>query len=120
MPDERLVRNSAEVVSGHSGAPEAQAREERRRYNREFMRRWRADPSHHAMERSQRQQRYYGGQKQQQIEKTSSSRQRASGGKRLCGFCWRRPALRKIVRLQVSEAAPDGYVKVRIPYCGEC
>jgi hypothetical protein len=26
----------------------------------------------------------------------------------------------KIVRLQVSESAPDGYVKMHIPYCGVC
>jgi hypothetical protein len=33
--------------------------ERRRRYNRRYMRRWRADPAHEALECEKRRQRYY-------------------------------------------------------------
>ena len=67
-------------LAGTPGAAKRRRRKSRRRYNREFMRRWRADPSHHAMERSQRQQRYYAGRNSSRSRQTPSSRQRANGG----------------------------------------
>jgi hypothetical protein len=119
MPDQELVRGSLDV-SADSGSRDQDAVEDRRRYNREFMRRWRADPFHVAVERAQRRQRYLEVHKQRKIERSASSPQARERDGKLCGFCWKRRAVRKIARLQVCESAPDGYVKVRIPYCGQC
>ena len=119
MPEQELVRGRLEIPTAEGGCV-SDAIEDRRRYNREFMRRWRADPFRLAAEQARRRERYYGGQKQRRIERAASSPHARERDKKLCGFCWKRPALKKIVRLQVSESAPDGYVKVRIPYCGEC
>jgi hypothetical protein len=117
MLDQTLVGNS------HGSRPdpgrEAGSEEERRRYNREFMRRWRADPFHLAEEQAQRRQRYYAS-KQRHIQHPAAAEKASGGAKRMCGFCWKRPAVRKIMRLQVCESAPDGYAKVAIPYCGKC
>jgi hypothetical protein len=119
MPDPTVARSSFEPLpdAGHN---EADAVEDKRRYNREFMRRWRADPFHLAMERARRRERYYGGQKQRRVSRADSSTPSSEHHETLCGFCWKRPALKKIARLRVCESAPKGYVKVRIPYCGEC
>ena len=38
----------------------------------------------------------------------------------MCGICRRRPSITEVVRLRMREKAPDGYVEVRIPYCGQC
>ncbi len=119
MPDQRLTRSSLAVPMGHTQC-EADASEDKRQYNREFMRRWRADPLHAALEREKRRQRYYDGQKQRRLNRLVSSAQSSGRKGKMCGFCWKRPAREKIVRLQVCERASDGYVKVRIPYCGEC
>lgn len=119
MPDQGRVRSSV-GISAEAESREGNPVEDKRRYNREFMRRWRADPFHLAAERAQRRQRYYAVHKQRRMERRATSRPASEGDEKLCGFCWKRPALRKIVRLQVSESAPDGYVEVRIPYCGEC
>ena len=119
MPEQGLLHSSYGVnAEARSGATDAT--EDRRRYNREFMRRWRADPFHLAAEQAKRRERYYGGQKQRRIAQVGSSPQARKRDKELCGFCWKRRAVKKITRLQVSENAPDGYVKVRIPYCGQC
>src|SRR5271155_2457535 len=83
--------------------------EERRRYNREFMRRWRADPFNHAMERKKRRDWYYDQQKQRQ-PRARPSRNRAPDEKRgVCGLCWRRPAVTTIVRLQICGTESDKY-----------
>ena len=117
MPDQ-LLGESALAAAGETQA-EAEM-EDKRRHNREFMRRWRTDPVHLARERANRRARYYDGQKQRRIERVARSPQARAHDEKLCGFCWKRAAVKKIVRLQVSESAPDGYVKVRMPYCGQC
>ena len=96
----------------------ALAAAEKRRYNREFMRRWRLDPRNHALEREKRRRWYYERHKPRlaRDEGLPANRRR----QRLCGFCSRLPATGEIARLRVSEASPGGYVKVRIPYCGQC
>jgi hypothetical protein len=45
---------------------------------------------------------------------------RNARGKLVCGFCRYRAPVREVVRLRVDEKVPGGYVKVRVPYCGEC
>jgi hypothetical protein len=94
--------------------------EERRRYNREFMRRWRADPFNQAMERKKRRDWYYERQKQRQPRERSKRCRALDQKKGVCGLCWRRPAVTTIVRLQICEGASQQYAQVRIPYCGEC
>ena len=96
----------------------ALAAEEKRRYNREFMRRWRADPRNHAVEREKRRRWYYERHKPRLARDASLSAGRQR--QRLCGFCSRLPATGEIARLRVSETSPGGYVQVRIPYCGQC
>ena len=118
MPDQALVRNSLSR-SVEKRCCEAEV-EDKRRHNREFMRRWRADPFHLAAEKAKRRERYYAVQKQRKIEHESCSPRVREQTARLYGFCFKRAAVRKIVRLRISENAPDGYVKVRIPYCGHC
>ena len=119
MSDESAMQASLGVTSETSGLPRDEI-EDRRKQNREFMRRWRTDPCHLEMERSQRRRRYYDVQKQRPNRGPGISPQTTDNEKKRCGFCWKRPAVGKIVRLQVSESAPDGYVKMHIPYCGVC
>ena len=89
-----------------------------RQYKREYMRRWRADPGHQAHERGKRKEWYH--------DRKSRETQQGCGpymndcGEPVCGFCHLRPSLETVVRLQVCDSAPGGYVKVRIPYCGQC
>jgi hypothetical protein len=45
---------------------------------------------------------------------------RNARGNLVCGFCRYRAPVREVVRLRVDEKVPGGYVKVRVPYCGEC
>jgi hypothetical protein len=45
---------------------------------------------------------------------------RNARGKLVCGFCRYRAPVREVVRLRVDERVPGGYVKIRVPYCGEC
>ena len=94
--------------------------EERRRYNRKFMRRWRADPFNHAVERKKRREWYYERQKQRPPGEGPRRNCAAEMKKGVCGLCWRRPAVTTIVRLQIREGASGEYAQVRIPYCGEC
>jgi len=78
---------------------------ERRRYNREYMRRWRADPRHRERERANR-------------ERSQCSRKlRGVRGGPVCGFCHQRRPKWKVLRL---KPAATGYIKVLVPYCGQC
>lgn len=87
-------------------AAEPSCLEARRLYNREYMRRWRADPHHRELERASRER----GQDSRKFRK-------AAQGRRLCGFCHQRPPKEEVLRL---FPAPTGYVEVRVPYCGDC
>lgn len=92
--------------------------DEQRQYNREYMRRWRADPSHQAHERDKRQQWYYDRKlrkAQQNCDPYTNDR-----GVTVCGFCRLRPSLETVVRLRICDSAPGGYVRIRMPYCGQC
>jgi hypothetical protein len=80
--------------------------EARRRYNREYMRRWRADPRHRNCERANR-------ERWQHLRKF----QDLVHGKRVCGFCHQRAPKEEVLRL---FPVPKGYVEVRVPYCGQC
>jgi hypothetical protein len=113
MDGERELRR----VAGRSDSAN-QSKEERRRYNREYMRRWRADPRHRLRELDSRVRAY---QAQKEGRAVNHRRLYIDGrGRAVCGFCWRRSPIRLVVRLRISEAARNEYVKVLIPCCGEC
>jgi len=100
------------------GARIGKRTEARRRYNREYMRRWRGDPRHRQREVESRMRAYW---KQKLRRATSERRLYINGcGQAVCGFCWRRPPVRMAERLRISEAARSGYVRALIPCCGEC
>jgi hypothetical protein len=92
--------------------------EKRRRYNRDYMRRWRSDPTHIAREHEIRQQCYYG--RKERAEKEKRPPFTNDQGEPVCGFCRKNAPVTQIIRLRVCEEAPEGYVEVGIPYCGEC
>jgi hypothetical protein len=92
--------------------------ERRRRYNRRYMRHWRANLAHEALEREKRRQWYYERKAREAWEKLPPFTN--NRGEPVCGFCWKRPPVTQILRLRISENGPHGYVQVRIPYCGQC
>jgi hypothetical protein len=82
------------------------------------MRSWRADPAHRSQERKNRQRWHY--ERKLRTARGSYAPFANERGEAVCGFCRKNPAQKEIVRLQVSEGSPHGYVKLRIPYCGSC
>jgi hypothetical protein len=118
VPDQALLQSSVTGSALTRCSEDEPA--DKRRQNREFMRRWRANPVHLAAEQARRRERYYAVQKQRGIERMSRSPQTRERDRKLCGLCSKRLAVRNIARLQVSDASADGYVKVVIPYCGHC
>jgi hypothetical protein len=90
----------------------------KRRYNREYMRSWRAVPGHQARERENRERWHY----ERKLREALRAHHRCAGDHRepLCGFCRKSPPITKVWRLEVRDLAPRGFVEVRVPYCGEC
>jgi hypothetical protein len=113
MNGQREMRMEAAARSRRELVTEA-----RRRYNREYMRRWRSDPRNYRREHECRERAYW----RQKISRARSERRLYINrrGQAVCGFCWKRPPVRMAERLRISEAARTGYVKVLIPCCGEC
>jgi hypothetical protein len=92
--------------------------ESRRAYNRVYMRAWRADPRHHAVELRNRQRWHYE-------RKLRSIRQERrpftdDSGDSLCGFCRKDPPVREVMRLRISPDAAARFIPIRVPYCGHC
>jgi hypothetical protein len=100
-----------------NNSTESSALERKRQYKREFMRRWRANPHHRLRESLLRTQWTYERKKRDAARPSTHTNAR---GELKCGICGKLPPVTEVVRLRVSEAAPDGYVEVRIPYCGTC
>jgi hypothetical protein len=86
----------------------AAASEERRRQNRAYMRRWRANAQHRRLELSQ--------QQRWRLEQKLKLRM-APRAEKLCSYCHSRKAVTEMVRLR---PAATGFEKVRIRYCGVC
>ncbi len=111
----------AEIWCGDGGRQEeggAGAREHRRQYRREYMRRRRACPELQAAERDRRQRAYYARKaRRAQFQPGQNTNLR---GEEVCAYCGRRPPVEHVMRLQISEQASDGFVEVRLPYCGLC
>ena len=95
-----------------------ESRERRRLYKRNYMRRWRANPSRQAENRESRQRAYYA-QKALRARRYPDPYTNLRG-ERVCGYCGNRPAVDDVFRLQICEHAPEGYIEVLIPYCGQC
>jgi hypothetical protein len=122
-------------VAGQAGAtraiagpaPEYQAlcareRERRRQYNRNYMRRWRANPQHAQREGENRRRAYWriklsGADGADSVESRMSTTQKPQ--RNLCGFCGHRPSVTRISRLQISTPSA-AFVPIEIPYCGQC
>jgi len=114
-------RQPTGTLLGYRAAGEGDPRallEKRRRYNRRYMRAWRADPLHRSRDRENRERWNYERKlREAQSDRIPYTNER---GERVCGLCRRQPPVADILRLQICEGAPGGYVEVRIPYCGEC
>jgi len=92
-------------------------RETVRRYNRAYMRRWRAYPRNLVREQAARSRARFARKERQARE---GGRYTNCRGQPVCGFCWCRRPVWIAERLMISELARGGYERVRIPYCGEC
>jgi len=92
--------------------------EKQRLYKREYMRRWRASLGRQTSERARRRSAYYARKERQLLAAASHAWE--SDGTALCGYCGIRRAVEDVARLEISDTARDGYVEVRIPYCGHC
>ena len=92
--------------------------EEKRRYIREYMRRWRSRPKHQELEHESRRRSYRERKVRCAAEATHSPANSAIAS--MCAICRRRPSTTTIVRLRPLEKAPYSYAEMRVPYCGEC
>ncbi len=91
---------------------------ERRRYHREYMRRRRSDPQFDAREKTSRDRRRLA--RKLQMASSGAPGDATNPNARFCALCGLRASTTEIVRLRIVEDSPGGYVKVRIPYCGQC
>jgi hypothetical protein len=101
-----------------SGNGRPDLREVKRLYNREYMRRWRSDPRNRLRNLEDRMRWYYERKLRDALRPEPDPA--AHHHKRGCGFCHRRPAVRQIMRLQVSNGPLEPFIEVRVPYCGVC
>jgi hypothetical protein len=92
--------------------------EKRRTYNRLYMRSWRADPRHRARDRDNRERWHYERKLRDALRAQHFYSEEHAVS--VCGFCRRNPPVTKVLRLEIRDLAPRGYVEVRVPYCGEC
>ena len=92
--------------------------EKRRRYNRLYMRLWRANPAHRAAELANRARWHYARKLRQALQVVGADL--AQDTTLVCGFCRTAPSITKVWRLEIRDSAPGGYAEVRVPYCGEC
>jgi len=112
---------AVEVPQGSRGSDDTGAEsqcEKQRLYKREYMRRWRASPCRQSSERGRRRRAYYARKERELL--TDASPDCDPDGPALCGYCGIRPSVEEVERLEIANDAPDGYVEVRIPYCGRC
>ena len=81
------------------------------------MRRWRLDPRNQDIERARRR----STSQARKIRRIQDAiRRETSSGVRRCGICHARRSVMEVTRLRISDAAPSGFVSVRVPYCGQC
>ncbi len=113
MPGKRVARNSSTGAALHEESLRAH-----RQYNRNYMRRWRADPSHRERENANRCR--WACERKERVAQEPWPPFTNWRGEKVCGFCKKRPPKSEILRLKASPIVADQYVEVLIPYCGEC
>lgn len=91
----------------HQDALRDEHRRERRREGREYMTRWRANPENRA--------RLHAAAERQSAKRKEVHSQ--DGGAKVCAFCRRRTAVRRIERLITTR---DGFQAVLLPCCADC
>jgi len=96
----------------------AQLLANRREYNRDYMRRWRADTQNQAKERETRERAHVARKLRLALEEYRPAM--TATGEPVCGICRRLPARCQVVRLRVSSTSPGGFEELRLPYCGQC
>lgn len=90
--------------------------EERRRYNREYMRMWRSDPENRRRECLSRTR--WDAHRKLQSTRVPANADMTTRGKPTCGLCHLRAPVCHVMRLRIL---PSGEFKqVRVPYCGQC
>jgi hypothetical protein len=114
VPDERTQESVSAAIRDHE--PASAKLVQRRKSNRERMRRRRADPAH----------------RERELEQCKSRPTAPSGGDaalsssavqpigRVCAICHLRAAVEEILRLEPSNFTRGGFVQLRLPYCGRC
>jgi hypothetical protein len=110
--------NTTDNSSRKSDVSQSEFLERRRQYNRQYMRSWRANPDHKDEERERRKRWYY--ERKERAASAEKRPYRNANGKLVCGFCGLGSAVTEVVRLRICDRAPNGFLTVRIPYCGEC
>jgi hypothetical protein len=91
----------------------------RRARSRDYMKKWRANPKHRALERERRDRDYI-------LKKERSARRlllrpyTRVDGQPQCGFCRLGRPVEIVERLRISKTADGEFEKVLIPYCGHC
>lgn len=91
----------------------------RRLYNRHYMRRWRADVLHLALERANRR-RWHYERKLREARNNEVDGRTERPTPRVCAYCGKHAHGKDVVRLVACESTPEGFVEVRVPYCGKC
>lgn len=114
MLDERTVKLVKYGSCDRENADSEIAR--RRKNNREYMRRRRADPARKAQEQDKRKNK----QRSPSASSASISTSVAQPMGLVCAICHLRAAVEEITRLEASELTRGGYVQVKLPYCGRC
>ncbi len=93
--------------------------EEKRRYIREYMRRWRSQPEHQQVEHRNRRRRCCRERKSRCAAGSTHSPGQSTITS-MCAICRKRPSVTTIVRLRLIDKSPYNYAEMRVPYCGEC
>jgi hypothetical protein len=96
-----------------------QTLEDLRRYKREYMRQWRADPRNRMQDWLNRL-RWHSQRKLRSALASARLANAKPSRAPLCGLCHLSPAITTVKRLKCSENSRDGYVEEQVLYCGEC
>jgi len=90
----------------------------KRRYKRDYMRRWRSDPRNIAQEAVARKQGYYERKCRRVLQALGASA--AEPPAPVCGFCGHRAPICEVERLSIGTDPKGSFTRVLVPYCGNC
>ena len=90
----------------------------KRRYKRDYMRRWRSDPRHVAHEAAARKRDYYARKCRRVLAQLNAATREPQVP--ACGLCGRKNPVCEIERLVIGADALGTFTRVRVPYCGVC